>query len=429
MPLPEVPADHADDDLERAFVILARQQLGDLADRLAKAPARPPAALGLEREIAAARLAWRADLAPLGAPNRRQQLNRNVAIVNALEQQIIAAVPKPGSGATQEPFGSDRLAQLARVVSTACSVADDAKDTVIGDVFGIPHVQEARERLREISAILKWRLAQTSPDAVVLKGGFVLDTALPDTMAALAFGSGKEGYIRVRPSAFAMDEREFAKDLVHEASHQMQQPTVDFAYRTGGFFLLLPASLALRNAAHFEHVAAKVLSCQPCKTPADGGFQSKALVALQFKVTRAWVRAWDLTTPGPGLRPVVALIHADPDKVGGEVCMAVFKALFAAMEAVMDCVTKRTTLTFAQQEGLTVQQDGAVRVTVKQARPTPAAAAATELICHHLSSTGRIGFDTLDLATYIDGIAAHDRPSLTAELAAFFTWVDSDPVG
>lgn len=432
MPLPGVPDGYADNELERAFTSLARQQLGDLAARLAEAKAPPPGAVGLVGQIAAAQRAWQADLTPLGEPNRRQQLKRNVAAANELERKVTTAVPKLGADGPPEPFGQVRFEQLKTAVSMACSVTN-AKDTLIKDVFGIDSdkLEKARQQLTEIAAILTKRLKETSPDIVVERVGFVL-ASLPGTMKALASGTPKGGYIGIQPNAFEdADLYGLATALVHEASHLMEQPTVDYAYRQGGLFHLLPARLVPRNAAHLEHLAARFLSPERTEAPADGSVQVKALLVLRFKVTRAWVRAYDLTSPGPGRIPVVGLIHADPDKVGAEVANAMFKALFAAMEAVMPLVQRRTTLTFAKEDSLTVQADGAAQVTVRQGPPTPkptaAARAAIDQICWHLSRGGRIGF--LDLAQYIDGIARYDRPLLADELADFLKWVDLDPVG
>lgn len=355
-------------------------------------------------------------------------------MANELEQKVTAAVPKPGAGGPQEPFGPARFRQLKMAVWIACAAAC-AEDTLIANVFGSGNQPDARQRLAEIGAVLVKRLGQTSPDVVREQTGFVLDPGLPDTMKALASSTPEGGYIRIRPDAFDSDDPcELAPALVHEASHLMGRPTVDYAYRPGGLFHLLPAQLAPRNAAHFEHLAARFFSPgQRADAPPDGSFQAKALLVLQFKVTRAWVRAWDLTSPGPGRKPVAGLIHVDPDKVGGEVASAMFTALFAAMEAVMPLVQRRTTLTFGSGESLTVQADGKVQVTVKQALPAAASAAAIDLICQRLDRDGRIGFSSLDLAKYIDGIAGsdgiagYDRPVLAEELTSFLRWVDSPP--
>jgi hypothetical protein len=428
MPLPAVPDSYADVDLERAFYVLAQQQLGDLASQLAGAKAPPAEAAGLARQVAAAQRTWQEDLAPLGEPNRNQQLRKNVAAANELERKVTAAVPKPGADGTREPFGLARFEMLKTAVSMACSVTG-AENPLIANVFGIGNEPAARQRLTEIAEILAKRLEQTSPDIVGDQAGFVL-AALPATMKALASTTPKGGYIRIQPNALKdADLHGLATALVHEASHLMAEPTVDYAYRPGGLFHLLPASLAPRNAAHFEHLAAQFLSPGRTDAPADGSAQAKALLVLQFKVTRAWVRASDLTSPGPGRIPVAGLFHVDPDKVGLAVATAMFTALFAAMEAVMSLVQRNTTLTFAAAERLTMSADGAAQVTVAQAPPTAAATAAIDLICLHLSRQGRVGFRNLDLAKYIDDIASYDRPGLAGEVAGFLRWADSAPVG
>lgn len=430
MPLPDVPPNYADNDLERAFVILARQQLGDLAARLAKAAGPPPGAAALAGQVTAAQRDWQADLAPLGEPNRRQQLRKNVAAANELERKVDVAVPKPATAGGEEAFGAKRFGQLKTAVAMACSVTQ-AKDTLVANVFGIGNEPAARQQLGEIAAVLTKLLGETSSATIGDRAGFVLAN-LPETMKALASATPAGGYIRIRPKAFNdPDLYDLATSLVHEASHLIGNPTVDYAYRPGGLFHLLPAKLAPRNAAHFEHLAARFFSPDLADVPASGSTQAKALLVLRFKVTRAWVRANDLTSKGPGLKPVAELIRLDSMKVGDEVAMAVFKALFAAMEAVMPLVQRNTTLTFAREDSLTVQEDGTAQITVRQgestSKPTAAATTAIDRICSYLSSSGRTDFPAL--AAYIDGIVAYDRPSLVKEMAEFLTWADLDPVG
>jgi hypothetical protein len=430
MPLPKVPdpsLPYAAADLIPAYTTLVQQQLGDLTARLAKLPGQTPD----ERApvLAGARAAFRAGLAQPGDKDWREKLTRAVEMTDGVERVVDGVAPKPGGGQPMA-FGAGKFSQLKSAVQMACVVPERAKDDTIMKVFRAPAewVAFIRPRLNGISKILKDRLEQTRPD-VVRKAGFVLDPSLPDTMWALAMGSSEHQYIRVKPATLPAgglspdlsdDLAMLAAALLHEATHLLpnKEATFDFAYRKGGLFLALPPVFAAANAANYEEVAIRVLDPDQAVV-VPGGDETNAMLALQVKVTRAWVRANDLTSleADPEQRGLVAaLIQADPAKVGPEVSAALLGALFGAMEGIMRLITEKMTLTFAAQAGLTPGPDGAVLVTVARATPTTAAAAALPLVCRRLADTGRIGFRSEVLVPYIDGISRYDRPGLATLL-------------
>jgi hypothetical protein len=436
MPLPVVPQNIGNldpDALVAAYERLATLALTRLGARLAAnqnstAPVANLAALLNGHQTTTN--VWQglaAALTPLrGQPNFRVQLSLAVQRVNTLEQNVNAAIP-PAGPVPAAPLGVAGLGQLTAAVTLAATLpgllAGNAGANAISGLFGPQNVDAVRARVAAINTALARVLQDTDPNATGAARGFVPYPALPTTMAALAMGSGPSAYIRVSPGSLAvLPAADLAAVLVHEGSHILAAgATVDFAYRERGSLYLLTPDLAVDNAPHYEQLARNQLTA-PVPVPAPTGSTTDLAGALlRSKVTRAWVRAYDLQDMSDtGRADVGNLIGARTAAIGDALAGAMFADLVTSVENVLDVAQSVLTIQEGAPTGINVAP-GAVTVTVSPGQtPLTDARVGIGLMCQYLEDHQGTALDMAALTTYIDHIEQYDRPALRARLAAFY---------
>lgn len=369
-----------------------------------------------------------ADLGPLsGQPAFRDRLNAAVVSFDQLEAAIDAAYPAAPAAAAV-PVGAAGLAQLTTVVGRVRKfqqlVALDTAGAPLAGLFGPANVAVARTRVGQIAAALENVLSQTTEATTAGSGaGFVPNPALPATMKALARGAGPNAIISVPPSALAPgDDFGLVTALVHEGSHILvPDATVDFAYRAQGAHYGLPPELAIDNAAHYEQLAINLAPLQagevrPPAVPPDASLLGLAMNIVRSKVTRAWVRAWDLkAATNAGRAAVGDLLGARTATVGADIANALFANLFESMNSMMRLALGNLSL----QAGPAVM---AMPVMSIPNAATPAAAATTAIgmLTQHLAGTAITAVPPVPFATFIDRIQDYDRGPLRPQLAAYY---------
>jgi len=125
---------------------------------------------------------------------------------------------------------------------------------------------EAAKRIEEIVRLLQalYKRKKTKKNLA----GFVVDSGMHEGAAALATRlDDGSGYIRL--SKRALDRNPsidvLAYTLIHEGSHVINEPTVDFAYRDSDQHLFLPPKLKLYNAPNYEKAAIDILRIEEKK--------------------------------------------------------------------------------------------------------------------------------------------------------------------
>jgi hypothetical protein len=437
------------DALGKAYYALACGQLGELKKRMKDAVAGTQAlangteALQMRRMIVQGTWdTWyRTTRGGLTNSNAGwiQSISPLIAEANSLEADVTAVYPEPpGQGPTDlQALTPERVAALTSAVRLTRDLPGqlepESAGPKIGNVFRPDQVADVRTRMVMICKTLNVYLANTKAGVVGQSECFVVDTSLSDSMPCLASGSGAGAYIRINPRSLdTFTAKMMAISLVHEGSHILADtPTVDFAYRKGGAFYAVPAALRLRNAAHYEHLAASFIDPVNKVSIFAATPEAFAAAILQAKITRAWVRANDLKAGNGPLRLTFANVFGfDPNKIGDEPFLALANGLYYVVNLAMRMTTNdATTLTYGPAPGLTLV-NGAAQLTVQSgASPSAMAQAAIRLICHNLCAEGQTGLPEDSLVAFIDGIAAYDRLDLQDHLKIFLDTMDKPPIG
>ncbi|MGH3171995.1 MAG: hypothetical protein ACRDN0_39835 [Trebonia sp.] len=359
MPLPEVLGKYNNpltdpndtDGVRKAYEQLVPYEIGRIARTIEKLPTATAGRLDPLRIQAAADWAaaggW-----PVAA--RPANLKALVIRVNALQKDAndaLASLSKP-----EDPDDTGQQKKKAQPPVTGNKELDKAIDLlqvkVVGALAGNdPAVtasvkllfgqvaRDARPRFGRIAALLRdlYNRPEKNP-------GFVLDPALPASMGALATRTTKNWYIRLSQSALdgSMGAPRLAATLMHEGSHLIDDPTIDFAYRDSGYHYFLPEPLALFNAANYEQVAADAVGALSADPPsADEVTRQRALTGnpgliagslLSLQIPRAWVLAYNLGGAAHPDPSIVALLGLPTPAWAAPLARALIDGLFNGMD-------------------------------------------------------------------------------------------------
>jgi hypothetical protein len=230
---------------------------------------------------------------------------------------------------------------VAKVVNRMkTEVVTDSMNKMFGN-----KINDAQRRYGEIATELRAIYNRTDDNK---RTGFVKDAGLGN-MGALAVGQGASAIIKVSPRALRGEDEphDLAATLAHEGSHVINNPTADFAYKQGGAHYYLPTDVALLNAANYEQVAIDAFQGGEGEltSPAAGLIEQKRdltergpgpmLALLRSRVTRAWVRAFELRRPGPRAEsPAAAGKIGAPADDNLAITQHIFDALFNDIDMV-----------------------------------------------------------------------------------------------
>jgi hypothetical protein len=264
-------------------------------------------------EVAAARTLW-ATVPTLPAASRVAPLEIVLKSINDLSPRVRDELAHQGDSGMdddqqqpQQPTSAVRNRQVDSAIDlltvrvVKCMQGPNATQQVTSDIllmFGNT-MPQAIPRIKEIVDLLRELYNRPSPD------GYVLDTTLPSSMAALGTNTGVRttSYIRLATSALngTVPVPDLACTLMHEGSHLIADSTIDFAYRGSLQHYFLPPELALYNAANYEQIAVNATGT-PDQPPGEPEIAAARAVTAQprllavslltAQITRAWVRCY-----------------------------------------------------------------------------------------------------------------------------------------
>ena len=253
----ESPADIArQDEVANAYRQLVPHELARIRGVIAKLPPEIVEVSMLASSLEDVETRW-AQEASWTPENRAKQLPLLVKDVNNLALRSEAAGRSPVQG--EEPLAepawltkNDRIAAAIDLLKDKVVNAISSEDpSVTGSIALLfpGHAKEAAGRIKQIVTLLRQLNARTR-----LNPGYQMDPRLPDSMAAQASEPGPMSFIGLSLGVLSgkVPLGKFATALLHEGSHLIADPTVDFAYRRSGQQYILPAKLALYNAANYE---------------------------------------------------------------------------------------------------------------------------------------------------------------------------------
>ncbi|TYB62223.1 hypothetical protein FXF51_26275 [Nonomuraea sp. PA05] len=300
-------------------------------------------------------------------------------------------------------------------------------------------------RFRQILTQLQALYARTDD-----KGkGLVHGPALPATMGALAHGTGDHAHVDLGTNLIngLLDRFEAAASLFHEASHTLPaDSTVDFAYRNKDAHYLLPPGLAFLNAASYEQVVLDLLNGKLASDEKKvaalrhgAGTVQQAHALLASRVTRAWVRAYDLhgVALKGGLTP--DMLAGLPPMPQGDTYKDLLTQLVLAfqeqMNTLMQTVSSRVTIVgTTETDKLDIKstpQESVLYVPYSWAGDRPTNEVSVELLRFLADKIwpqdGDSVFSGSQLSGYVASIHLTDRPELQTMLQEFYSGVQRKP--
>jgi hypothetical protein len=357
------------------------------------------------------------------------------AIVTALNK-LMGWVPP----LARHPYLRDLIDQLETSVVVPVEKQEPLAQQSLQICFGDKAAQAA-PRFREILVQLRKLHDRTDDQGK----GLVHGAALPSTMGALAHGTGDTAYVDVSANLVngLMDRFEAASALFHEASHTLSVGgTVDFGYRDKDAHYLLTPDLALLNAASYEQVALDLLNK---KLGSDeravaalrhgAGTVQQAHALMASRVTRAWVRSYDLGTAAVQGRLTPQMLSGLPPLPQGDAYKDIVNRLVLGLQEQMDTLIRMvnsqlTIVGTAQMDKLEIAstpQDSVLYVPYSWADDRTPDQVALDLL-QFIAETawpegGESSFNGSQLCGYVASIHVTDRPELQAPLQAYYAGV------
>jgi hypothetical protein len=405
------------------------------------------------------------------------KLTQAVTALNAANAFWTGNVPA-AQETSPTPMAKHHLDTLTHAVyqveHLAQTVGAGQCDWMLEDLFFTPTAAaEAKIRFKAIPGALRRILGETkvatvgTTDADSPRRGFVLNPNLPASMAALAHGDGPSAYISILPSALTGPSWKFVSALVHEGSHTLDTPpgaTIDFAYIERKAHYRLSPECAVRNAANYQQIAINLLAHEVEAAPkGDLDAAGLALVMLDVKATRAWVRAYHLkplscddptsldfqllldafggSLPGnvgrlrwnvARRRTVAKMLGALRADVGVGLADAIFADLDSGTTSLLNTLKRAVTL--SESDGFQVRVDGrpfGMRIVgPKDARIDWRPKTLAELAQHVIRALAKIPAaaakvsDDESLAEFVGGIAEFESEEFQPFLQAFFVTLE-----
>ncbi|MEV4114636.1 hypothetical protein [Nonomuraea sp. NPDC049695] len=376
---------------------------------------------------------------PTQNPQRTQALDERAnglpSIVTALNMLMGWVPPLAG-----HPYLLGLIDQLETSVVVPVENQEPLAQQSLRICFG-DKAGEAAPHFREILTQLRKLYARTND-----KGrGLVHGPALPATMGALAHGTGDTAYVDLSTNLVngLMDRFEAASSLFHEASHTLSAGgTVDFAYRDKDAHYLLTPDLALLNAASYEQVALDLLNKKL-------GSNEKAVAALRHgvgtvqqahalmasRVTRAWVRSYDMRAAAVQGVLTSEMLSGLPPLPQGEAYKDIVNQLVLAFQKQMDTLmgtvsSQLTIVGTAQTEKLEIKstpQDSVLYVPYSWVGDRTPDEVALELLRFIAEKAwpegGESDFNGSQLCGYVASIHITDRPELQTLLQSYYSGI------
>jgi Peptidase family M48 len=371
------------------------------------------------------------------APGQRAASLPNVVTdLNAIATAIAPAPPGQSGPVTaaKNPNLTKAIAFIRDKIVIPLQGSDPALLAVLTRSFGGPAVAQAMAMFSETLVGLEKTLSRTNDKGA----GFVLDPGMPSSMGALARGNGDSSVIYVSSDALhgVTDPSELAAVLAHEGSHTLAKgATVDIAYRSRDAHFCLPPAYTVLNAANFEQVAREVLTAVARPTDNQAAAMHElavppltlTLALLSSRVTRAWVRAYDLRSPdgrtGGSLQGLPTL-PANPKN--SALVDSLLQGLFSGMEVLLDLVNGNVMLgdsaTADAVSSVSTPQAFTVtfpRQMVKDAGPPALAEAALGQVLKQMGPSWS-PYTPEQLGSFVMGIERLDRPELRDALKAYY---------
>jgi hypothetical protein len=239
---------------------------------------------------------------------------------------------------------------LAQKVNDAIKLLEDNRDgftgAAIGRFFGGSGASAAG-RIKQIIDLLRKLYSQTENGSN--PRGFVVDPMVHEDKNAVSTGAGVTGTMRLHENILVSCPGilGLAVTLMHEGSHLIEKPTTDFAYRDSGHHLLLPAEMALLNAANYEEAVILLMGPQAEEKKAEEKLpeveekkevkvlpptdsMQRAAVRLAVQITRGWVIAQRIQESNRG--SVDTMLDLPTASGTGPLAWALLAGLFSGVD-------------------------------------------------------------------------------------------------
>lgn len=313
------------DEVADAYRRLVAHELARIGGNIEQLPSATVKQLNLVPLLEALKTLW-AQEASWTPEKRATQLPHLVEMVNKLATEsgtVLAEFQKQEAGPQAEllsPSGNKNIETAIELLEVKVIASMNKSNSAVPGSIAMlfrTSAPKATGRIQEIVKLLRglYHRPDNNP-------GFVLGSELPSSM--LAEASGKGAYRRVKLSRDALRAdvplARLAAVLMHEGSHLIEDPTVDFAYRGSGEHYFLAPELALYNAANYEQVAADAVGDHYYDAlpdseidrgrSADASQAQLAASLVTAQITRAWVLAGHLRAKFRSGRQVSNLPHS-----------------------------------------------------------------------------------------------------------------------
>lgn len=280
-------------------------------------------------------------------------------VVSSINQVAERFPPTPAGPAAQAPIAVNNphliaaITAIKDILAQPLAKGSPAVTAVAKRSFGAGAVVQATDKFTSIVTALNRTLSRTNDKGA----GFVFDPKLPASMGALARGTGDSSIIFVSRSALdgTTSAADLAAVLAHEGSHTLADgATADIAYCGRNAHFYLPPEYTVLNAANFEHVAREVLAGRPGPTDDQAAAMhalsvpplTLVLALLSSRVTRAWIRAFDLFDQGQRSAETLHGLPSLPAKAENITLVnSLIENLFSGMSVLLDSVQGNLILT------------------------------------------------------------------------------------